>query len=118
MKDLVFKKGQLCMDVEVLRQLGKEKDMIYNIITKYDTSNGYNISVISVDDLDNALCLMRTEFETTSSSWIKDSRMNEEDISALKNSDEYILKDTYAYLNLSDEYLSTYITINKIVKSV
>lgn len=69
-----------------------------------------------MDDLDNALCLMRKEFERTSSSWITDSRMNEEDIAVLKDSDEYVLEDTHAYLNLGDEHLSTY--INKIVKSI
>lgn len=105
MKDAVYEKGTN-LTVEELCKIGEEKEVVYQIVTKYDTGNGYDVGIKTTQNLTKALEILKKDFLKESELWIKDTTLDEE---AIKE-----LNETSAYICLGDDYLSMYITANEI----
>ena len=117
MKDLAFK-SEKKLTVEELRKAGEGKDVVYQVVTMYDTSHGPDLSIISVSNLDTAMRVMKENFKKESAKWIEDIHADEEDIIDMKERGEYTLEDIRAYLKIGDSHLNMYITANEVIDTL
>ena len=115
MEDLVFQQGHLSenefhIERKVEELAKKEVEPIFNVITKYDTDAGYDVSVTSFKKLDNAKIYLKDSFEEISKNWLEDSGLTLNEL----EDEEYSVEDTHCYLSIGDSYLNIYITLNQL----
>lgn len=105
-------------DVETLEKYRNNQDIIYQVITEYDTyDDGQGTSVRATRNLDKAFEILKNDFFNECSK-ISESKVScEDDLKRLKS--EYwggdcLLKNTYGVFDACEEYITMYITVSTI----
>lgn len=115
MKDTKHEKELGYFTVDKLAKLGEDKDVIYKVVSKYNKDSGSQVSIRTTKNLRKALEMMKEGFLEEWDLWIKESKVDENEIRNLKKSEsDYKLDETYAYVFMGKYYLGTYITVEDV----
>lgn len=121
MRELIFSQGSMELHDLVLNKRIQDiqdtgETVICNVVTKYDTHNGYHVTADSFTSLELAQNHLKKSFDRISIEWINNSGKDKDFIDQLKKESRYIIENNYAYLDLEGEKISIYVTVTNLVK--
>ena len=122
MLDLVYKEGSVSLnDEKLIKEFEKIKssgrNASFNVVLKFDTNNGYDVSIASFDKLEDAKEYSLREFNRISNMWLTEGHMNTKELRQeliIENDFFYSRNRNYGYLRVGDDYFSIIITLNEI----